>query len=351
MKKLFTCLLLLAVFSILGCSSDEKNTVNDDRRVLNLYSWADHFDPVLVEEFEQQYNCRVNYDTFGNNEELFAKIKAGGAQYDLILPSDYMVATMLKLDMLEEFNLDNIPNAQNLTPDLRYPSYDPSGKHSLVYTWGITGIIYNTRYIKEQPQHWADLWNPQYEGRLVLMNDCREVMGMALKKNGHSNNSTNPQEVREAFLDLKQLSPLVLAYDTDTIKQKFIADEGWIGTIWSGDASFVHKENKDIAFVIPEEGTVIWADTFAIPKGAKHKELAEQFINFFYGDEISARNYEYVGYSNPILTARPYQTQEFLNDPMLKIGEEGKHRGEWLTDIGAALPMYDRYWTEIKTGR
>ena len=351
MKKLFTCLLLLAVFSILGCSSDEKNTVNDDRRVLNLYSWADHFDPVLVEEFEQQYNCRVNYDTFGNNEELFAKIQAGGAQYDLILPSDYMVATMLKLDMLEEFNLDNIPNAQNLTPDLRYPSYDPSGKHSLVYTWGITGIIYNTRYIKEQPQHWADLWNPQYEGRLVLMNDCREVMGMALKKNGHSNNSTNPQEVREAFWDLKQLSPLVLAYDTDTIKQKFIADEGWIGTIWSGDASFVHKENKDIAFVIPEEGTVIWADTFAIPKGAKHKELAEQFINFFYGDEISARNYEYVGYSNPILTARPYQTQEFLNDPMLKIGEEGKHRGEWLTDIGAALPMYDRYWTEIKTGR
>ncbi len=351
MKKLLALLLTLAAFTILGCGSEEQTAVNDDRQVLNLYSWADHFDPVLVEKFEKQYNCRVNYDTFGNNEELFAKIQASGAQYDLILPSDYMVATMLKLDMLEEFNLDNIPNAKNLTPDLRYPSYDPTGQHSLVYTWGITGIIYNTKYIKEKPQHWADLWNEKYEGRLVLMNDCREVMGMALKKNGYSNNSTNPEEVKKAFMDLKQLSPLVLAYDTDTIKQKFIADEGWIGTIWSGDASFVYKENKDIAFIIPEEGTVIWADTFAIPKGAKHKELAEKFINFFYGDDVSARNYEYVGYSNPITTARPYQSQEFLNDPMLKIGEEGKGRGEWLTDIGAALPMYDRYWTEIKTGR
>ena len=351
MKKLLALLLTLTCFALVGCSEEEKTEVNTDQEVLNLYSWADHFDPVLVEQFEEKYHCRVNYDTFGNNEELFAKLQAGGSQYDLILPSDYMVSTMLKLDMLEEFNLENIPNAKNLDLDFRYPSYDPSGKHSLIYTWGITGIIYNTKYIQERPQHWADLWNEKYEGRMVLMNDCREVMGLALKKNGHSNNATDSEQVKQAFLDLKELSPLVLAYDTDTIKQKFIADEGWIGMIWSGDASFVYKENKDIAFVIPEEGTVIWADAFAIPKGAKHKELAEKFINFFYDDQISARNYEYVGYSNPVVTARPYQTQEFLNDPMLKIGEEGKHRGEWLTDIGASLPMYDRYWTEIKTGR
>ena len=130
-------MLLLVVFSLLGCGGDTKEQPQDDRQVLNLYSWADHFDPVLVEEFEQKYNCRVNYDTFGNNEELFAKIQAGGAQYDLILPSDYMVATMLKLDMLEEFNLDNIPNAKTLLPTYVIPAMTLQAS----IAWSTPGVL------------------------------------------------------------------------------------------------------------------------------------------------------------------------------------------------------------------
>lgn len=133
------------------------------------------------------------------------------------------------------------------------------------------------------------MWKDEYKGRVILLNDNREVIGMGLKKNGHSVNSKDPNEVTQAVDQLRKLTPNLLAFDTDTIKQKFIAEEAWIGTMWSGDASFTHKDNPDIAFIIPKEGAVIWADTFAIPKGAKHKELAEAFINYLYDPQVSAK--------------------------------------------------------------
>jgi len=244
-----------------------------------------------------------------------------------------------------------IPNAKNIVSTLKAPVYDPTGDHSLVYTWGITGIAYNKNYVKDVPDSWEDLWNPEYAGRLILLNDSRETIGMALKKNGFSNNSTDPAQVEKAFQDLKALAPNVLAFDTDTIKQKFIAEEAWIGTMWTGDASYTLKDNPNIGFVVPKEGATIWADTFAIPKGAKHKELAEKFINFIYDPKISAKNYEYIGYNDPNEKAQEFHSKEFKNDPMLKIGMDNIDKGEWLIDIGDALPMYDRYWTELKTAK
>ncbi len=356
MKKLLALLMIMATVMIAGCGggSDKKDASvpkNGEQQVLNFFSWADNVDPAVIEQFEKENNVKVNYDVFANNEELLAKIQAGGAQYDLIQPSDYMVATMLKLGLLEELDLNNIPNAKNIVSTLKAPSYDPTGKHSLVYTWGITGIVYNKKYIKEAPTSWNDLWNDAYKGRLILLNDNREIIGMALKKNGHSNNSTNQAEVAQAVADLKKLAPNVLAFDTDTIKQKFIAEEAWIGTMWSGDASYVYKDNKDIGFVVPKEGAVIWADTFAIPKGAKNKALAEKFINYLYDPKVSAQNYEYIGYNDPNEKADEFHSKEFKEDPMLKIGRDSIDQGEWLTDIGEALTMYDRYWTELKTGK
>lgn len=355
MKKVFSfSLVILVLLSLVvaGCgggNQKEAPKTASEPQILNLFSWADNFDPEVIADFEKKYNCKVNYDVFANNEELLAKIQAGGAQYDVIQPSDYMVATMLKLDLLEELNMKNIPNAKNIVSTLKAPAYDPKGNHSIVYTWGITGIVYNKKFVKEAPTSWEDLWKEDYSGRVILLNDNREVFGMALKKNGYSNNSVVPAELDKAFADLKALAPSVLAYDTDTIKQKFIAEEAWIGTMWSGDASYTLKDNKDIGFVVPKEGATIWADTFAIPKGAKHKELAEKFINFIYEPKVSAKNYEYIGYNDPNEKAKEFHTPEFNNDPMLKIGFENIDKGEWLIDIGEGLKLYDRYWTELKT--
>ena len=260
-----------------------------------------------------------------------------------------MVSTMIKLGMLEKLDKAAMPNIQNLTPELQHPEFDPNQEYSVVYTWGMTGIVYNKKYIKTPPTSWNDLWDPKYKGRVILLNDSREVLGMGLKKNGYSYNSTDPEQVKKSFEDLKALAPGVLAYDTDSLKQKFIAEEGWIGTMWSGDAYFSHLDNPNLGFVIPKEGTTVWADALAIPKGAKHKELAEKFINFLYDPKVSAQNYEYIGYNDPNVKAREFHSKEFLEDPMLQTAADNFSKGEWLHDIGDAITMYDHYWTELKT--
>ena len=262
-----------------------------------------------------------------------------------------MITTMLKLNLLEELDMSKIPNTKNLIKDLQAPAYDPTGTHSVVYSWGITGIAYNKKYVKTPPTSWRDLWNPAYKGRVVLLNDVREVISFAMKMHGHSLNSVDKNHLAECMKDLKALAPNILAYDTDTIKQKFIAEEAWIGTMWSGDAYFSFKENKNIGFVVPKEGTGIWADCFAIPKGAKNKALAQEFINYLYDPKVSAKNYEYIGYNDPNLAAAPYHTEEFKNDPILKTAKDYIGNSEWTADVGDAIELYDRCWTELKTGK
>ncbi|GGH35703.1 ABC transporter substrate-binding protein [Paenibacillus segetis] len=347
MKKMRWAGLLLAGIMVLtvlsGCGSSKET--------LNIYSWADNFDEEVLKEFEKQFDVKINYDNFANNEDLLAKIKVGGSGYDLIQPSDYMVATMIKQDLLEPLNKDNIPNWVNISDTFKNPSFDPDNKYSIVYTSGVTGIAYNKKYVKEEITSWADLWNPEYKDKVILLDDNREVIGMALKKAGLTNSSTDEAQINAAVSDLKALLPSVLAFDTDNIKQKMIQEEGWIATVWSGDASVIAKDNPDVAYVIPKEGGTIWSDNYAIPKGAKNKELAEKFINFMLDPEISAKNYESIGYSDPNTKAAPFHSEQYNNDEMINLSADELSRTEWLGDVGDKLQLYDRLWTELKSGR
>lgn len=327
-----------------GCSQEEK-------KVLNIYSWADNFDQEVLDGFEKKYNVEIHYEVYSSNEELLAKLQAGGAQYDLIQPSDYMVGTMIKLGMLEELNKKNIPNLNNIVSTFQTPPYDPGNRYSIVYTWGVTGIAYNKKYVKETIDSWEDLYNPAYKGRVILLNDSREVLGMGLIKNGFSNSTKNKDELAKAYEDLKALLPNVMAFDTDNIKQKMIAEEAWIGTVWSGDAAFIAAENPDVDYVVPKEGGTIWADTLAIPKGAKNKELAEKFINYLLEPEVSVKNYESIGYSNPNEKAYPLHSEEYRANKMIFLDKADLERTEWLVDVGEMTEEYDRYWTELKSGR
>ena len=279
MKKITVLVLALLLLVLTGCGGEPKQEpkkeaappAKAEKQTLNVYSWADYFDPEVLEAFEKENNCKVNYDVFANNEELLAKLQAGGSNYDVIMPSDYMVTAMIKLNLLDKLDPQKIPNITKLRKGLTKQSYDPTGEYSVVYTWGVTGIVYNKKYVKTPPTQWEDLWKPEYKGRVVLLNDNREVIGMALKKAGKSNNSTDPAEVKAAVDDLRKLMPNVLAFDSETIRQKFIAEEAWIGTMWSGDATFSRKDNPDLEYMIPQQGATVWADTLAIPKGTPRR--------------------------------------------------------------------------------
>jgi len=336
-------LVMVLALLLAGCGGGSKQT-------LNVFSWTDNFDEEVLKEFERQFDAKINYNTYSSNEELLAKLQAGDSQYDIIQPSDYMVATMIQLGLLEKLNKENIPNAANIVPKFSTPPFDPTGEYSIVYTWGVTGIAYNKKYVTDVIDSWEDLWNPAYKGKVVLLDDPREVIGMALIKNGFSNSTQNPDELRKAVEDLKALVPNVLAFDTDNIKQKFIAEEVWIGTLWSGDAAFVQAENPDVEFVIPKEGATIWADTIAIPKGARNKELAEKFINYLFEPEVSAKNFESIGYGNPNEKSRPFHSEAYLSNKTIFTSEEDLARTEWLVDVGDMLQEYDRYWTELTSG-
>lgn len=343
--KLFAVFGIVAVLGALllaGCSSKE---------TLYIYSWTDNFDPEVLEKFEKEFNVNVEYDSYSSNEDLLAKMQAGNFQYDIIQPSDYMVDIMIKLGYLAELNYDNIPNIKNMDPVFMGLPFDPENKYSLVYMYGVTGIAYNSKYVKDEIDSWEDLWDPQYAGRVGLLNDSREVFGMALKKLGYSANSTSEAELQEALAELKKLTPNVLAFDTENIKQKFMAEEVYIGTMWSGDAAFAKYENDNIEFVVPKEGATIFYDTIAIPATTKNKELAEKFINFILDPEVSAQNYEYVGYGNPNTAAIPYHSEEYLSNPYIMLDIEDLSRTETLVDVGEAKEIYDRYWTELKSGR
>jgi spermidine/putrescine transport system substrate-binding protein len=349
MRKASLVLSVCALLLLAGCGAANKAVAPAEPQTLNLFGWADYFDPDVLAAFEKQFGCRINYDVFASNEELLAKMQAGGGQYDVIQPSDYMVATMIKLGMLEKLHKNNIPNAANITLGVSQPPYDPRGEYSVVYTWGLTGIAYNKKYVKQVPNSWADLWKPEYRGRVALLNDSREVFGLALRKNGFSNSSTDPRELAAAFEDLKELAPHVLAYDTDNIKQKFIAEEAWIGSMWSGDAVFTRAENPDIEYIVPKERGVIFADTMAIPKTAKNKALAEKFINYLYDPRVSAKNYEAIGYADPNAKAYEFHSEEYRGNKIFQVSAAAAAESEWLTDVGDTLTLYDQYWTELKT--
>lgn len=347
MKKLMNLFAVFGVVALLvvalsGCSTKE---------TLRIYSWSDNFDPEVIESFEKEFNVKVIYDSYSSNEDLLAKMQAGNFQYDLIQPSDYMVDILIKLDYLAELNKANIPNMNNLNPIFTGLPFDPENKYSLVYMYGITGIAYNTKYVKEEIDSWEALWDPKYAGRVGLLNDSREVFGVALKKLGYSANATDDGQLEEALAELKTLVPNVLAFDSDNIKQKFMSEELYIGTMWSGDAAYAKDENDDIAYVVPKEGATIFYDTTAIPKGAKNKELAEKFINYILDAEIGAQNFEYLGYSNPSSASLPFHSEEYLSNPYINLEDVDYSNTETIVDVGDAKQLYDRYWTELKSGR
>lgn len=313
MKKsiLFACIAAIGAISLSGCGSSK----NANGEVI-VYNWGEYIDPEVLELFENETGIKVVYDEFETNETMYPKIEAGASQYDLICPSDYMIDKMIQNGLLAELNFDNIPNAKQYIGDEYYEQskeFDPENKYSIPYCWGTVGILYNKTMVSEPITSWDVLWDSQYENNILMQDSVRDAFMVALKRNGNSMNSTDAAELTAAKDALIEQKPLVQAYVIDQVRDKMIGNEAAIGVIYSGEAIYTQRENPDLVYVIPEEGTNLWIDSWVMLKDAPNKENAEKFLDFLCRPEIALMNFEYITYSTPNTGAR-----EMIEDEAIK---------------------------------
>lgn len=336
---LATVLLLAVLFS--GCGKPKQE--------LNVYNWGDYIDESVLQDFEKQHHVKVVYDTFTTNEDMYVKLKAGGGQYDVVIPSDYMIKRMIDEKMLEKLDMRQIPNYRLIGSFYKGLGYDPGNAYSVPYMWGTVGILYNKKQIGTAPDSWRILWDRKYAKQILMLDSQRDSIGITLKMLGFSLNSKDPAELEQAKKALIEQKPLVLAYVVDEVKDKMIAAEAALAVVWSGDAVYCMRENPDLDYFIPKEGSNLWFDAMVIPKGSHQKKLAEQFINFMCDTGVALRNADYIGYASP-------QTEVIKKLPSSLTGNrsfyprpEDLSHCEIFTDLGSMIKDFDRIWTEVKS--
>ncbi len=308
MKKIPALLAAVLMALTTGLHAEEK---------LVVYNWAEYIPESTIEDFEKETGIKVEYSTYENNEVMYSKIKLQkGKGYDIVVPSAYLVAKMREEGLLQKIDQTKLSNLKNLSISLMNKPYDPGNEYSIPYLWGSTGIGVNAKEIDPATiTSWADLWDPKWKGKLLLTDDVREVFHMALKKNGFSTNSTNPDEIKTAYEDLQKLMPNVLVFNADAPREPFLAGDVNLGMIWSGEANMAQKENPDIQYIFPKEGAGFWVDSFTIPVGAEHVANAHKFIDYMLRPEVGQKVVEELGYSTPNAAAQALLDRSYAKEP------------------------------------
>ena len=331
--------------------AQESNMMNSEKVV--VYNWGEYLDPEVLTMFEEETGIDVVYEEFETNEILYPKISSGAIAYDVICPSDYMIQRMIENDLLAEINFDNIPNVKNIGKDYMEQSrqFDPENKYSVPYCWGTVGILYNKTMVDEPITSWSVLWDEKYKDNILMQDSVRDAFGVTLKYLGYSLNSTDLDELTEARDLLIKQKPLVQAYVIDQVRDKMIGNEAAIGVIYSGEAIYTQMENPDLEYVIPEEGSNIWIDSWVIPKNAENKENAEKFINFLCRPEIALMNFEYITYSTPNSEARKLIEDEAIRNSEIAFPDLSKYDNlETFQYLGTeADQTYGELWNQVKS--
>ena len=329
----------------------ENDVMNGEKLV--VYNWGEYIDPEVLTMFEEKTGIDIVYEEFETNEILYPKISSGAIAYDVICPSDYMIQRMIENDLLSEINFDNIPNLKNIGKQYLEQSrqFDPENKYSVPYCWGTVGILYNKMLVDEPVDSWSILWDPKYKDNILMQDSVRDAFGVTLKYLGYSLNSTDLDELTEAKNLLIEQKPLVQAYVIDQVRDKMIGNEAALGVIYSGEAIYTQKENPNLEYVIPKEGSNIWIDSWVIPKNAEHKENAEKFINFLCRPDIALMNFEYITYSTPNEAARELIEDESIRNSEIAFPDLSKYDNlETFQYLGTeADQVYGDLWNKVKS--
>ena len=322
---------------------------------LNLFVWTEYIPTDMQECFELVYGVKVNRDEYSSNEEMYAKISAGGTSYDLVQPTDYIVSLMIRQGLLQELDHAKLPNLANLDSNYLNFDFDPGNKYTLPYQAGTDAIVYNAKTVKNPPKSWADLWNPEYAGRMVFLDDSRAVIGATLLTLGYDVNTTDPAQLDEAKTKLAELVPNIKLFDSDSPKTALIAGDVDLGNTWTGEAFLAQQENPDIQYVYPTEGAILWQDNWAMPKDAPHADAVYAWLNYTMQGNIFWMMLRDFPYTNPnkaaldfAKTNEPDLYKAYMDSPITNTPADAIANGHRIDDVGEALPLYDQIWTEVK---
>ncbi len=351
MRKIYKLLsisiyiVMISVFSI-GCSNSKSSS---DK--ISFYNYGENIDDATIEQFEREYGIKVNMETFDDMEAMYAKIKSGAGQYDVVLVSDSLMPRMINEKLIQKINKENIPNISQMDDNYLNLDMDPNNEYSLPYMFGTVGLVYNTDLIKEEVNSWDILWDEKYKDEIFMFDTYRDTIGVALKKLGYSLNSTNEKEIQEAKeLLLEQRKLVNPLYGVDNGTTMIPAGETNINMIWSGEGLNLQEEYPNLKYIVPQEGANFWLDSLCITQNAKNLEGAEKFINFVSDKKSALRIASEIGYTTPNKDAREEQPDSVKNNPYAYMSKEMMDKCEIYKDLSLEdKKIYDKAWIEIKS--
>ena len=343
MKKSMSILCgLIVAFCLCGCGKS--------KATLHLYSWADYFSPDVIKQFEKEFKCRVVYDTFDSNEALLAKLQAGATGYDVIVPSHYIIASLVKDNMLLELDKSRLGTFKHLDPEVVKMLPDPDCQHAIPYMMSYTGIGYNNTKL-DTPPDWQVFARSDFKGRMTLLDDMREVIGAALCALGLDANSTNDEDLAKARELVMTWRANIAKFENEQYKNGIASNEFYVVMGYSGDLMQVVDENPHVSFTIPKDGCLLCCDMLAIPSNASNSDLAYQFLDFIHRPDIAAANTEHVFYCCPNKDAYPLLSDDVRNNPAVFIDPDIFAKSKFTLDLGENLGKYTKLWDEIKAGK
>ncbi len=324
------CAIVCAVAVLVGCGFLIFGT-RQNKVTLNVMNWgqniADGSDGTMdiIAAFEEAYpQIDVNYSTYDSNEALYSKLAGGGLTVDVIIPSDYMIARLIKENMLLPLNFENIPNYVNVEENFKNTAYDPENQYSVPYTWGTVGIIYNSKYVaQEDVTGWELLWNQKYSDRILMFDNSRDAFGIAQYKLGIDVNTTDKEQLQRCAQELAVQRPVVRQYVMDQVYAAMEGENAWVAAYYAGDCMMMMENNPDLRFYLPEDqGFNLFIDAMCIPTCSQNKTEAELFIDFMCRPEISGANMDYICYGSPIAGAREFMDEALANNPAVYPDDE-----------------------------
>jgi spermidine/putrescine-binding protein len=322
---------------------------------LNLFVWTEYIPQDMQECFELVYGIKVNRDEYSANEEMYAKLSAGGTAYDLVQPTDYIVGPMIRTGLLQELDQSKLPVLKNFNSSYLNLPFDQGNKYTIPYQAGTDAIVYNSDTVNPAPTSWEDLWKPEYAGKLIMLDDSRAVIGATLLTLGYDVNTKDQKQLDEAKAKLAKLVPGVKAFDSDSPKTALIAGDVDLGLTWTGEAFLAQQEKPSIQYVYPKEGAMLWQDNWAMPKDAPHPDAAYAWLNYTMQGDVFWMMLRDFPYTNPNQAALDYAKEKqadiynaYINSPITNTPADAIANGHRIDDVGDALPLYDQLWTEVK---